>query len=955
MEPDSQGANRQEQEHTQRVDGMTSAESVIARGPTSVSGYRPGQIIGGHYEVIELVGKGGMSLVYKTRHLLLNQLRAIKIILPQMDKDGRGLQRFQQEAKLATLLEHKNIVRTMEFASPSDGPPFLVMDFVEGRSLEQELSVLQRLSAERAVKIVLQIADALEYILSQGIIHRDLKPGNIILVKEKSHPGKGMPQDLVKLIDFGIARTITPDGDDSQGILYTPTGEVVGSPQHMSPEQCAGETLDERSEIYSLGCILYELLAGKPPIVGKNSLDTLRLQASVEARPLNKVVPDTAHIKELSRITSTCLEKDPEHRYQSIAALKEDLQAVLQKKSRRKNGTLMPILALLITGSLAAAAGYFWGRGSNTGTAGMAEPNISETAPVEKGPAARLDYLLNWQHKMLSAQELLNAGDSSCEPILKEAAAMVKNLAKIEETSIYYDAYGVSRDDLDALRFIKTIKAKGMEPPSKLPEPHSTRRIKYAQDLKKKLFENKELDEDLYEQLKTMLLEDDGYVPLTLQMEIFDRAYVLCKDAPQLDAAAKNLIKLLCALRRAQAGGAYIKGESNRLWSMKKELPALKKDDNLDDLAWSYYYLGTFYASAENYWGASECFEEAQDLFETNYYEDDKRALLARGMNCYSRLMLNQFNEDECKNLIQRCRHWLDRNEEDERIAYIICLARVGLAYAKPGGDEKDKQKAAMEGSPREVARKKLDSAITLCQADYDRSNLYLARMLLLRENLLKSFFNEKREPVVNYRLFALNYSMGNLPEAANAIEDLAEFYTSRFTLSVKLKLLNLANVIEEKLRVSGHYRPFHRRATLIALAEVLSDRQNSNYFDAKTALKYLEPALIDQEEIEKATGQKPADARISRLKAKFFSAKIFYLRALCHKELLQPREANSDLERAAKDIGDNLRYLKEEVPSEKRTASFNSELKGAEELSQSIKDLQQTLKAESKPLEDLK
>ncbi|HNA74252.1 MAG TPA: serine/threonine-protein kinase, partial [Candidatus Obscuribacter sp.] len=315
MEPDSQGANRQEQEHTQRVDGMTSAESVIARGPTSVSGYRPGQIIGGHYEVIELVGKGGMSLVYKTRHLLLNQLRAIKIILPQMDKDGRGLQRFQQEAKLATLLEHKNIVRTMEFASPSDGPPFLVMDFVEGRSLEQELSVLQRLSAERAVKIVLQIADALEYILSQGIIHRDLKPGNIILVKEKSHPGKGMPQDLVKLIDFGIARTITPDGDDSQGILYTPTGEVVGSPQHMSPEQCAGETLDERSEIYSLGCILYELLAGKPPIVGKNSLDTLRLQASVEARPLNKVVPDTAHIKELSRITSTCLEKDPEHRY----------------------------------------------------------------------------------------------------------------------------------------------------------------------------------------------------------------------------------------------------------------------------------------------------------------------------------------------------------------------------------------------------------------------------------------------------------------------------------------------------------------------------------------------------------------------------------------------------------------------------------------------------------------
>ncbi len=955
MEPDSQGANRQEQEHTQRVDGMTSAESVIARGPTSVSGYRPGQIIGGHYEVIELVGKGGMSLVYKTRHLLLNQLRAIKIILPQMDKDGRGLQRFQQEAKLATLLEHKNIVRTMEFASPSDGPPFLVMDFVEGRSLEQELSVLQRLSAERAVKIVLQIADALEYILSQGIIHRDLKPGNIILVKEKSHPGKGMPQDLVKLIDFGIARSITPDGDDSQGILYTPTGEVVGSPQHMSPEQCAGETLDERSEIYSLGCILYELLAGKPPIVGKNPLDTLRLQASVEARPLNKVVPDTAHIKELSRITSTCLKKDPEHRYQSIAALKEDLQSVIQKKSQRKKGTLMPILALLITGSLAAAGGYFWGRGSNTDGAGMAEPSISETAPVEKGPAARLDYLLNWQHKMLSAQELLNAGDPSCEPILKEAAAMVKNLAKIDETSIYYDAYGISRDDLDALNFIKKIKENSKEPPSGLPEAHSSRRIKYAEYLKGKLDRLKKLDTETYGRLKTMLLEDDGYIPLPLQMQIFDRAFELTRNDPTFETAAKSLIRTLCALRRAEACGTYLKGESDRLWELKEELPKLKKDSNIDDLAWNYFYLGTFYVSAEDYWEANGCFDEAENLFVKLYHADDKRTILTQGMNCYSHFMLKQFNEEKCLDLIRRCRRWLDRNEGDARLSYFACLARVGLASANPDGNKGGKNNNDREGSPREIARRKVESALALFQADSSRSNIYLARMLYLKEYLLKNLFNEKRETVVNYRLFALNYSMGNLPQAATALEELANFYSSRFTLPVKMKLLKLAEALEERLHLSGLYRSHHRRDTNIALAEVMCDRLNPDWFDVKSAMKCLETAFSDQQVVEEAEGEEPEDARVSRLKAKFFSAKIFYLKAVSQKELLQPREAAENLERAATEVEANLSYLQTVAENGKQTPDYKRNKEMAEALSLSIKQLQQNLKAESQPLKEIK
>ncbi|MBK9618549.1 MAG: serine/threonine protein kinase [Candidatus Obscuribacter sp.] len=365
--------NYQEQASTARVDGMASAEAIFRNRPIQPAGYQVGQIVSGHYEILELVGKGGMSLVYKARHALIDQLRAIKVLVAPNDPGGRALLRFQEEARLAMQLEHANIVRVLEFAYPADGQPFMVMDYIEGRSLEQELALFKRLSAERAIIIANQVIDALEYIHSKGIIHRDLKPANLILLKDTDARGNTQVSGKIKLIDFGIAKKLIDDEEDSR--LVTPSGEIVGSPQHMSPEQCAGEPMDERSEIYSLGCILYEMLSGKPPIQGKNALDTLRMQTSVEPRPLASLV-ESSEAKALAPVVHHCLAKDPDERYQSLS----DLRAALKQKQKNKSKVKLFVAATAGGLLVSFASGFMLSqtiKGSST-AAGLVNTNATK-------------------------------------------------------------------------------------------------------------------------------------------------------------------------------------------------------------------------------------------------------------------------------------------------------------------------------------------------------------------------------------------------------------------------------------------------------------------------------------------------------------------------------------------------------------------------------------------------
>lgn len=283
-----------------------------------------GKTLDNQYEIVSLIGKGGMSFVYKATHLLMRKTVAIKTLLPHLSLNAISLQRFQQEAQAASNLKHPNIIAVHNFGTTPDGEPYLVMDYVEGSSIADELERYGFVPVDRAVDIFIQVADALAHAHQRGIIHRDLKPSNILLLEKDGQ------RDHVNIVDFGIAKMLPQDG--AEAVNLTQTGEVFGSPLYMSPEQCRGEKLDNRADIYSMGCLMYETLTGRAAISGDNTMEVLynhlhEIPAPMKA-PLTHIPPP------LERIVFKTLAKDPAQRYQNMNQLRDDLKAFsLQRKT----------------------------------------------------------------------------------------------------------------------------------------------------------------------------------------------------------------------------------------------------------------------------------------------------------------------------------------------------------------------------------------------------------------------------------------------------------------------------------------------------------------------------------------------------------------------------------------------------------------------------------------------
>ncbi|CAN5412302.1 hypothetical protein BH10CYA1_BH10CYA1_01620 [soil metagenome] len=286
-----------------------------------------GATLDNQYEIVSVIGKGGMSFVYKATHLLMKKTVAIKTLLPHLTLQATSLQRFQQEAQAASNLKHPNIIAVHNFGTTPDGEPYLVMDYVEGSSISDELEKYGFVPVDRAVDIFIQVSDALAHAHQRGIIHRDLKPSNILLLEKDGH------KDHVNIVDFGIAKMLPQDGVEA--ISLTQTGEVFGSPLYMSPEQCKGERLDARSDIYSMGCLMYETLTGRPATSGDNTMEVLynhihEIPAPMKA-PLTHVPP------QLEKIVFKTLAKDASQRYQSMGELRDQLKAF---NLRRKTSVL---------------------------------------------------------------------------------------------------------------------------------------------------------------------------------------------------------------------------------------------------------------------------------------------------------------------------------------------------------------------------------------------------------------------------------------------------------------------------------------------------------------------------------------------------------------------------------------------------------------------------------------
>ncbi|HEY9720309.1 MAG TPA: protein kinase [Trichormus sp.] len=274
--------------------------------------------IGQRYVLEEEIGQGGMGAIFKARHIAMDRQVAIKVLLADISKDPQAMMRFQVEARAASILSHPNIITIYEFDITEQGIPFLVMEYLAGFTLHDLLAKRKRLPYEEALPIFTKVCSALGHAHSRNVVHRDLKPSNIMIVEDEN--GESQP----KLLDFGIAKLFTPPGKTAMRL--TQTGEVFGSPLYMSPEQCMGQAIDARSDIYSLGCVLYETLTGVPPIQGDNFLSLVYAHLRDQPLPFSQIAKDFVVPVELEAIVQKSLHKNSAQRQASIKELQSELE-----------------------------------------------------------------------------------------------------------------------------------------------------------------------------------------------------------------------------------------------------------------------------------------------------------------------------------------------------------------------------------------------------------------------------------------------------------------------------------------------------------------------------------------------------------------------------------------------------------------------------------------------------
>jgi eukaryotic-like serine/threonine-protein kinase len=268
-----------------------------------------------HYKILRRLGAGGMGEVYLAQDTQLERPVALKVMSAELAKDPNQRKRFRTEAKAASALNHPHICTIYEVGETENGRPFLAMEYLEGQTLDVILQE-RRLKPREIIYLGIEIAEALEAAHAQGLVHRDIKPGNIMLD----------PRAGAKVLDFGLAKWVERDGlgGPVSSAAQTRTGMLIGTPQYMSPEQVLGRPLDLRSDIFSLGAVLYELAVGQRPFLGKTVGETINNVVNQPAAPLGLENP--AFSPALDLIIFKCLEKDPEKRYASAGELAEDLR-----------------------------------------------------------------------------------------------------------------------------------------------------------------------------------------------------------------------------------------------------------------------------------------------------------------------------------------------------------------------------------------------------------------------------------------------------------------------------------------------------------------------------------------------------------------------------------------------------------------------------------------------------
>jgi tetratricopeptide (TPR) repeat protein/TolB-like protein/predicted Ser/Thr protein kinase len=299
-------------QHSTPIPGLSPPPSGASSAASSISAFislQPGFVFGGRYEILRVLGQGGMGAVYQARDRELDRIIALKVIRPELATDPAILARFKQELILARNITHKNVVRIYDLGE-ANGIRFITMEYVDGDDLRTLLRQHGKFSPPQAIGMMEQVCRALDCAHTEGVIHRDLKPQNVMRDK----------QGRIVVMDFGLARSLGDSG-------LTQTGAIVGTMEYMSPEQALGATLDQRSDIFSVGLIFYELLTGKAPYKAETAIASLMKRTREQAIPASDV--DNSVPQSLSAIVSRCLEREPADRYHSVVELLQQLNTWL--------------------------------------------------------------------------------------------------------------------------------------------------------------------------------------------------------------------------------------------------------------------------------------------------------------------------------------------------------------------------------------------------------------------------------------------------------------------------------------------------------------------------------------------------------------------------------------------------------------------------------------------------
>ncbi|MDB4975710.1 MAG: Serine/threonine protein kinase PrkC, regulator of stationary phase [Myxococcaceae bacterium] len=354
-----------------------------------------GVLIGGKYRLLERVGQGGMGTIYRAQQAGLNRPVAVKILKRELNVDPDTVARFHREANAMSHLTHPNTVRVYDFGQTEDGLLYLVMELLLGE-LITDVMARGPLAVGSAVRITQQILRSLAEAHSKAIVHRDLKPDNVFVARVE-----GQQEPVIKVLDFGIAKVVAPDRRVDQ--FETQAGTVFGTPRYMSPEQAQGALLDGRSDLYSVGALLYQMLVGRPPFTDEDAVVIMAKHIQQVPDAPSAAVPERPIPKRLNDVVMRALQKDPAERFQEAAAFERALEACLPeveaateahltghwtRRPARRWLTLSYVLLALVLSS----AGYFGVRvyakmnaPSTTQLVGAA-PVVSEAEPVATAP-----------------------------------------------------------------------------------------------------------------------------------------------------------------------------------------------------------------------------------------------------------------------------------------------------------------------------------------------------------------------------------------------------------------------------------------------------------------------------------------------------------------------------------------------------------------------------------------